>query len=414
MGKAKLFNPHLPLLTIFLIFFSVVGGCALPRKPVPLGQMSAADLVSIKGVRTWGGQHSPVFQKDIVESIRQEREGDFPLNPDGSTSYKALALSGGGANGAFGSGFLYGWTKAGTRPKFKLVTGISTGALIAPFAFIGPEYDEQLKRLYTTIHTKDILNTRSFISWIWNESLADTGPLEKMIARNFDQQILRAIAREHSYGRRFYVGTTNLDAQQFVVWNMGAIASSDHPDALKLFHKILLASASIPAAFPPVYFDVEVAGKQYDEMHVDGGTVTEVFFYGFILDLPAARKEIYGEDAPPVGAEIYIIRNGKLSPTPAQIQRSLLKITRASLATLMRVHAWGDLYRIYAITQRDQIGFNYVGIPDDHVSVSDEAFDPEEMKRLFDLGFEMAKSGDSWHKLPPGLEEITIQNNTDK
>ena len=399
-----------------MFLFAIVGvvGCALPRNPVPLSQMSSADLVDIKGVRAWGGEHSPAFQKDIVESIRQEREGDFPLNPDGSTSYKALALSGGGANGAFGSGFLYGWTKAGTRPKFKLVTGISTGALIAPFAFLGPDYDEQLSRLYTTIQTKDIINTRNFISWIWNESLADTGPLEKMIELNFDQEILKAVAREHSYGRRLYVGTTNLDAQRFVVWNMGAIAGSGHRDALKLFQKVLLASASIPVAFPPVYFDVEVEGKLYDEMHVDGGTITEVFFYGFILDLPAARKEIYGEDAPPIGAEIYIIRNGKLSPTPAQVQRSLLKITRASLATLMRAHAWGDLYRIYAITQRNQIGFNYVGIPDDYISASDEAFDPEEMSRLFDLGFEMASPGHDWHKLPPGLEEITIQNNTDK
>ncbi len=398
-----LYKKTVLVILMYSVFPGIVG-CSLSRNPVPIAQMPNADLVSIKAVRTWGGDFSPQFQLDIVESMRQEREGDFPLKPDGSTSYSALALSGGGANGAFGAGVLYGWTQAGTRPKFKLVTGISTGALIAPFAFLGPEYDEELRQVYTTLETKDILHLRNFISWLWNESLAETGPLEKLIERNVNEKIFEAVAREHSYGRRLYVGTTNLDAQRFVIWNMGAIANSGHRDALKLFHKILLASASIPVAFPPVYFDVEVEGKQYDEMHVDGGTITEVFFYGFMLDLPAARKEVFGDKAPKPGGALYIIRNGKLAPSPVNVTRSLPKISKAALSTLMRAHAWGDLYRIYTITQRDQIDFNYAGIPDDYVSASDEAFDPEEMNRLFEIGLEMGKSGNAWHKVPPGFE----------
>jgi hypothetical protein len=356
-------------------------------------------------VRTWGGQFSPLFQKDLVESIRQEREGDFPLKPDGSTSYSALALSGGGANGAFGAGFLCGWTQAGTRPKFKLVTGISTGALIAPSAFLGSEYDEELKKVYTTITTKNIFDARNMISLLWAESFAETGPLEELIERHVDQAVIDAIATEHAHGRRLYIGTTNLDAQRFVVWNMGAIANSGHPDALELFRKVMLASASIPGAFPPVYFDVEAADKRYDEMHVDGGTTTGVFFHGFTLDLPAARKEAFGDKAPKPGGAIYIIRNGKIAPDPQQIRRHFTKIIKRALSTLTKSQGWGDLYRVYIVTKRDQVDFNYVGIPDDYVPAGKEMFDPKEMNRLFDLGFEMAKPGYKWHKVPPGLNK---------
>ncbi len=404
MGKTQL--SCFRLLAIIAALMPLgIGGCALSRNPVPIAQMPNADLVSIKAVRSWGGEYSPHFQKDLVESIRQEKEGDFPRNPDGSLAYKALAISGGGASGAFGAGFLCGWTDAGTRPEFKLVTGISTGALIAPYAFLGPDYDDQLKKAFTTITTKDIFDVRGIISLLWSESFGDTAPLQKFIEREFDEEILKAIADRHARGYRLYIGTTNIDADRFVVWNMGAIASSGHPDALKLMHKVLLASASIPGAFPPVYFNVEVDGKQYDEMHVDGGTITQVFFYGFILDLPAARREIFGKDAPKPGGSIYVIRNGKIGPTPEPVRRFLLNIIEKSLSTTIRAHGFGDLYRIYAITQRDQIDFNYVGIPDEYVPEGKEMFDPKEMNRLLDLGFEMARSGYKWHMVPPGLGE---------
>jgi hypothetical protein len=173
-----------------------------------------------------------------------------------------------------------------------------------------------------------------------------------------------------------------------------------------LFQKVLLASASIPGAFPPVYFDVEVAGKRYDEMHSDGGTITSVFFYGFMLDLHAARKEIFGEQAPPPGGALHIIRDGKLQAAPQQVERKLTSIIGRALSILTKAQTGGDLYRIYAITQRDKIDFNYVDIPTDYKPISKKSFDTAEMNRLFNLGFEMAKSGDKWHKVPPGLEKI--------
>jgi hypothetical protein len=409
--KTSCFYKNNILIFITYTVFLCVAGCSLPRNPVPIALMSNAELVSVKGIRTYGGEFSPHFQKDVVESIRQERESDFPLQPDGSTSYSTLALSGGGANGAFGAGFLCGWTQAGTRPKFKLVTGISTGALIAPSAFLGSEYDGKLRKSYTTLTTRDVFNVRNVMSLLWEESFADTGPLERLIERHVDQEVLDAIGAEHAHGRRLYIGTTNLDAGRFVVWNMGAIANSGHPDALKLFRKVMLASASIPGAFPPVYFDVEAADKQYDEMHVDGATTTGVFFHGFTLDLPAARKEVHGEKAPKPGGAIYIIRNGQIAPDPEQVRRHFAKIATRALSTLIRAQGWSDLYRVYIITKRDQVDFHYVDIPDDYVPAGKEAFDPKEMNRLFDLGFELAKSGYKWHKVPPGLEIDSQEEN---
>ena len=382
----------------------LIGG-GMRRNPVPVDKMSGADLRAIKGVRAWGGQYSRLFHDDIIASVRQEREGDFPAMDDGAASYSILALSGGGADGAFGAGFIYGWTQTGRRPTFKLVTGISTGALIASFAFLGPEYNEKLKEVFTTVTTKDIFHVRSFVSWLWKESFADTGPLEKLIAKYADEDALEAIARAHNRGRRLYFGTANLDAQQLVVWNMGAIAAGNHPDALRIFRKVLLASASLPSAFPPVYFEVEADGKLYDEMHVDGGIITEVFFSDYMLELPAARKKVFGADTPGPHVAAYLIRNGKLTPSPEPIPRSLPRITRRALLTLSKAHGWDHLHCIYEIMKKNRIDFNYIGIPEDCQISGKQTFDREQMNQLFNLGIDLAKSGRPWQKFPHGLHE---------
>ncbi len=384
-------------------------GCGLSRNPVPIALMPEAEPLEFPGVRSWAKQYSKVFQEDIIESAKQESPEDFPVNPDGSRDYSILALSGGGANGAFGAGFLCGWTQEGTRPKFKLVTGISTGALIAPYAFLGPDYDQQLQEAYTTISTKDIMIKKGLFASLFGESFSETSPMVRMIEKQFDEKIMDAIAQQHCRGHRLYVGTTNLDAGRFVVWNMGAIAASGHHNAIQFFRKILLASASIPGAFPPVYFDVEADGLIYDEMHVDGGVTTEVFLYGFMLDIDAAARQTARKVEVDKRGSVYIIRNGKIDATPKQIQRKLPQIIQRSLSVLTRSHTWGDLYRIYVISQRDRIDFNYACIADDYVPQAKEPFDPEEMKRLFEMGFQKASRGYRWRKLPPGLS-YTFQN----
>ncbi|MHC4616737.1 MAG: patatin-like phospholipase family protein [Planctomycetota bacterium] len=375
---------------------SVVSGHSLPLNPVPVSRMFEADLIGIKGARAWEGRYCQLFKDDIIKSVHQEHDGDFLLKQDGSTFYNILALSGGGAYGAFGAGFLCGWTQAGTRPEFKIVTGISTGAIIAALAFVGAEYDEMLKEIYTAVATSSIFNTSNLISCLWSGSFADAEPLKRLIEKYADETALEIIAKEHINGKRLYLGTTNLDAQRLVVWNMGIIANSGHPDALKLFRKVLLASLSVPCIFPPVYFDVEVDGKFYDEMHVDGGIITDAFLCDFMLEFPTDGKR---KQKP--GSAVYIIRNDKLRPSPKQVSRNLLKITRRTLSTLNRAHSEDHLHHIYTLVRRNHIDFNYIGIPEDCALPDKLTFGRKEMNRLFNLGQELAKSGCKWHKEPP-------------
>ena len=286
------FRQKIMLFLILLVTSVVLSGCGLPRNPVPLARISDGRLAGFPGVRFWDVQYKP----------------DVKIDSSDPSDCSFLALSGGGSKGAFGAGFLNGWTDSGTRPEFKIVTGISTGALIAPLAFLGSEYDDELAQRYTTIRTRDILSVQGLLGFgilpvLFGESYASTEPLQNMIADMITAEVLNAIAGEHEKGRRLYIGTTNLDAQRVMIWDMGVIAGSGNPDALKLFRKVMLASASIPGAFPPVYFDVEIDGKKYDEMHVDGGVITGVFGYGATL---------FAEVQDNQQCSVYVIKNGKL------------------------------------------------------------------------------------------------------
>ena len=391
MGRIRLSGASLLAIVMVSMILGVIG-CGLPRNQVPLDRILDAKVVGMPAIRTWEIGHKP----------------DVKISFDESSDCSFLALSGGGANGAFGAGFLNGWSASGTRPTFRIVTGISTGSLIAPLAFLGPEYDQKLKKYYTTLRTKDLLDVEGLLGFgilplLIGESYASTKPMQKLIAKLIDQEILDEVAAEHAKGRRLYVGTTNLDAQRFMIWDMGAIASSGNRDSLKLFRKVMLASASIPGGFPPVYFDVEVDGKKYDEMHVDGGVVTEVFGYG-----PVLFREQSGKSPKSGVCSIYVIRNGKLASEKQQMPRRVIPIVSRSFGTLMKAHSWGDLYRLYLMAKNDNVDFNYVSIPDNFVPKGKEMFDPVEMKRLFDLGYEMAESGYQWQKDIPGFGKTPV------
>ncbi|KKK84772.1 hypothetical protein LCGC14_2779980, partial [marine sediment metagenome] len=258
--------------------------------------------------------------------------------------------------------------------------------------------DDMLKEIYTTITTANIFNTRKIMSLIWNESFADVGPLKRLIEKYANESSINAVAKEHAKGRRLYLGTTNLDAQRLMIWNMGVIANSGHPDTLELFRKVLLASLSVPCIFPPVYFDVEVDGRFYDEMHVDGGMITDAFISDFMLNFSANGKKKEKTES-----RVYVIRNDKLMPAPEQVSRNLPKITRRALATLNKAHGEDHLHYIYTIARRNHADFNYIGIPEDCALPDKLTFDQKGMNKLFGLGQELAKSGCKWHKKPPTL-----------
>jgi predicted acylesterase/phospholipase RssA len=394
-------------LGVSLALCLAVAACgALPRNAVPAQRTLTASVPGMPDVRAWAGTPSETMQRDLALSFQQESTADFPRRADGSVHYAHLALSGGGASGAFGAGYLNGWSSTGKRPVFKIVTGVSTGALMAPFAFLGSDHDDALREFYTTTRTRDIFVIGSFASQLWQlvagEALADTRPLQALIERHVDEALLHGVAQAHLRGRRLYIGTTDIDVPRFVVWNMGLIATSGRPEALDLFRKVMLASASIPVAFPPVLFEVELepGGPRYDEMHVDGGVGARVFLNGGIFR-GAVVRERGGHGG--VGYEdIFVIHNGQLVPIPEPIGRSLPAIAARVIDASGRAAATGDLLRIHGYAQGAQAGFQWITIPEDVVVGGDEFFDPRAMRALYDLGYGLATSGGGWFTLPPG------------
>jgi len=387
------------LIIIFVLSALLMSGCATSHKRTPLPEAygDTAQIPYIPNARFWGDTLPTGLQEkfsEIKEQIR-EKEPEAKYQP-----IDYLAISGGGANGVFGAGLLVGWTASGNRPDFRIVTGISTGALIAPFAFLGPKYDAKLKKLYTTTSTKDILEKRSLLSILTADSAADTTPLREMLRNEIDVKVLEDIVAEHDKGRRLFIGTTNLDAKRPVIWNIGIIAKSGVPNALELVRDILVASASIPGAFTPIYIEVEADGHRYDEIHVDGGTSSQVFLYPASLDMRWVRRQIGLKGK----SRIYVIRNSRIEPDWKTVKPKIVPILGSTISTLIRTQGIGDLYRIYLGAQRDGMDYNVAFIPSDFEEKPKEEFDPEYMGKLFDLGYQMAKDGYPWEKAPPGYE----------
>lgn len=390
---------------VLLVLALAFAGCgSLPRNGVPGELMSDATIPGMPDVRAPAGLKSPVMERDMANSFAQESASDFPANAQGVVLHPHLALSGGGANGAFGAGFLNGWSSTGKRPIFKVVTGVSTGALMAPFAFLGPSRDDALREFYTTTRSRDIFVLGALLSSVrqllFGEGIADTSPLAALIERYIDETFLREIALAHQSGRRLYIGSVDLDSQRLIIWNMGLIATSGHPDALSLFRRVMLASAAIPVAFSPVFFEVEAAGRRYDEMHVDGGVAAQVFYTGGLFSSRALRQKA-GRGT--TREDIYVIHNGQLTADTATTRRSVPDIARRTFQAAGKSAVIRDLFRIYALALRERSGYHWITIPDGVNLSGDEMFDPVVMQQLYDIGYEIARAEPPWNILPPGI-----------
>lgn len=373
----------------------------LDAVPPALEAQAVIELEGVSGaIRYRVGHNEQEMADEFVHSWERER-ADLAAQGSSDTlpSTAFLAISGGGDKGAFAAGVLNGWTAAGNRPQFKLVTGISTGALIAPFAFLGTQYDSYLKTFYTTTSSDDILQQRSLIKGWNSDALADSEPLRQLIRKHVNRELLDAIAAEYRRGRELWICTTNLDNLQRYVWNMTRIATSPDPAAVELFVSLMLASAAIPGEFPPVLIDVVADGRAFQEMHVDGGAMAQVFVYPIGLDF----QSIYNRFGASRKRSLYVIRNARLDPEWAQIERKTFRIITRSISSLVQAQGTGDLYRIYLESQRDGLDFNLTYIPATFDAPHDgHLFDPEFMRALFDEGFRLAASGQAWQESPPG------------
>jgi predicted acylesterase/phospholipase RssA len=330
---------------------------------------------------------------------------DTNINSDGVPRFAVLALSGGGSNGAFAVGLLSGWSEHGTRPQFKIVTGVSTGALTATYAFLGPEYDTLIEKLYTSITDQDVYRNRNPFSALFGDSLRDTSPLRRMIESWIDSELLARVAEEHRKGRRLYIATTDLDATRLVTWDMGAIAASDRGDRLQRYRDVLLASAAIPVAFPPVYFPTEVEGETYWQMHVDGGASANIFFAGFMFDVQRAIEA--QRLANGVEVDFYLIVNSPLLPEPLDlpVKGNLLSIAAASTWSMSWAAQSAQLIRMYKSIRGFGHAYHLAGIPTEYPDPLDSStFDPESMTQLLQFAKRQAAEGYPWLDAPPDIE----------
>jgi predicted acylesterase/phospholipase RssA len=407
-SKPRAAGPAARLIRLFLIgaLAALTAGCATiaPRNILPEASASQIELEGFHNIRFWGDASAHDIQAIMMadESRAEARPARGIERHQPAANF--LAISGGADGGAFGAGLLVGWSDAGTRPVFDMVTGVSSGALIAPFAFLGRDHDSQLREIFTKYGRKDIF-TYNVSGLLEGSALADDAPLAKLIAKYVDESLLREIATERMKGRILLIGTTNLDTQRPVLWDMGRIAMSSNREAMALFRKILLASATLPGVFPPVRIKVRVGGQNYDELHVDGGVTRQVFIEPSAFSF-ASHDQRSGRLAS--RPQLYVIRNGKIDPEWQPVNENMLSVTQRSINTLIKNQGIGDLYRIYTITKHDRIDFNLASIPSDFTETSDEPFDQRYMISLFDRGYDLGSHNYAWAKTPPGMD-LTVQ-----
>ena len=403
---------RLPISILFATLLAGIGGCSsVPaHHPVPVAQSSQAVVTGFPAdIRFWADESPPFADAIVRERLEQYRaaHADYYQAHGSYPPLNYLAISGGANDGAFGAGFLSGWATGGDRPDFAMVTGVSTGALIAPFVFVGPKYEDKLRRLYTNTSTHGIFESSLFSvlqGLTGGLAVTDNSPLVKMIDDNVTPEVMADIAAEHRKGKRLFIATTNMEAQRGVIWDIGAIANSGNPGALALIRKIILASVSVPGVFAPVFIDVQVGDQHYDEIHADGGVVSQVFIY------PLKLKRSLIDEFRRSGLErrLYVLRNGKIVPQYQVQQLSLFGLTSRSLETFTKYQALGDLYRLYIGAQRDGLDFNLVYIPDSFDAESKQLFDPAYMSRLYDVGYSMGLHADlAWKKKPPGVDYLS-------
>jgi hypothetical protein len=343
------------------------------RTPFAAADEEIATVPGIPDARFWADS-----EQDFAKVLPSER-GPW------------IALSAGGSDGAYGAGLLAGWTASGNRPEFALVTGVSSGALMAPYVFLGPRYDDQLRESYSSITAGDVFEVGGT-----PESLVDTWPLKETIAKRVTPKLLEDIAAEHQKGRRLLVLTTNLDSERFVVWNMGEIAAQGDENALKVFRDVLLASSSVPGMFQPTYITVEANGRRFQEMHADGGVGAQFF-------IAPESLLTNGSDYQLPATQLYILVNGKLTPEFAVNDRTTVAILGRSVSVAIKAAARTGIDRAYVAAKRSGVGFNLAYVDPGFTQQSKGLFDRDYMQALYKRGFEHGKNGKPFFDQPPEL-----------
>jgi hypothetical protein len=369
----------------WVIVCVMLAGCVtLPRTPFTQAEQASASPPGFAQVRY------AADDKSLALMLRQS------LKPDAKGEIDALAISGGGANGAYGAGLLYGWSKSGPRPEFQLVTGVSAGALLAPFAFLGPAWDNELHQAYFGPAIAHLMQPRLLLGLL-TPGLYSKAPLEDLVRSYVTDRFIKAVAAEHAKGRRLLVGTTNLDTEQLVVWDMGAIAAKGGVEAQELFTNVLVASASVPGVYAPSMIKVESVGHAFSEMHVDGQTESAFFA------IPQALFLTKPVTPPPFHAHLFIIINGQVESQFAVTHRSTIPILGRTIDAGSKAAIRSEIVSTAQFCQRTGCELSVSSLP---ATVKDDSsdFDEVHLESLFAAGEAASVSASGWR---PAAKAVT-------
>lgn len=383
-----------PRLAPFLLAAGLAGCVTLPREEPPLAALTgdAHPIGFDRTIRT--GE----FDNDASEATSRDAARLLSAAPDDGR-IDILALSGGGAGGAFGAGAVVGLTQSGARPKFELVTGVSTGALIAPFAFLGPDWDDELTHAYTD-GAGDGLTRAAGLGSLFRVGVLPGRSLRALVERYITQDLVDAVAVEAAKGRMLLAATTNLDSQELVIWDLGRIAMAGGDKARSLFLDVLVASASVPGVFPPVMIKVEGKGERYEEMHIDGGT-SALFFI-------APHAALVGGRAPEemANANVYVLINGQLSAMPIATPVSTTSVALRGFSVLTSHMARIELVLTAALARRHDFKLHYASLPREFPYGGTFDVDRQAMRRVFGYAQFCARAGRLWTSTPEALDRI--------
>jgi predicted acylesterase/phospholipase RssA len=371
---------RLPALATLFGALMLAGCITLPREPFTASDQALAAVPGFGHIRY--AQDDPALTTMLSTMVRPDARGEVDV----------LALSGGGANGAYGAGLLYGWTKTGERPDFQIVTGVSTGALMAPFAFLGPSTDEDLRAAYTGGDAQHILEVRGAYG-LFTPGLYSKAPLERLVRGYVTDAAIRAIAAQYAKGRRLMVATTDLDTEKLVVWDMGAIAAHGGPAARELFVKVLVASASVPGVFPPTMIDVRGGGKAFEEMHVDGQV--QGAFFAVPEDLLLTKRL----PSAPFKVRLYVVVNGQLDNGFAVTPRATIPILARAIETANKASIRAVVTTTYQFCFRRGCSLKVSALPPDAID-NPLDFSAIHLQSLFDAGQAGIRAGTAWRDTP--------------
>lgn len=379
-------------------------GCAGPSKskkedsPPPPHVAAKAPVVDLHSP-PGGYPDSEKGLSDALTELAATRALTPPANP--TKPLNVLALSGGGQYGSYVSGILVGWTAKGDRPEFDVCTGISSGALIAMFAFLGPKYDPCLTRFATSLERKDLFEYKPFRTLVRDKSLASSEPLKGLVDEVVNDEFLADLRAAHCAGRRLFIGTMHVRARRLTVWDVGALATSGRPDAGDLVRKVVLASSSIAGFVKPVEFDVTVNGTHYKEMHSDGGAVAQVFVR-FGPDHPRYRP---GGGTWLQGSNLYLVAGGKLYADPLPEKPGFFTLATSSVSASLYALYRAELAKLHALCTVSGMNFHLTAIPQDMQTAKKSlAFDVEAMKQLYADGYQRGLAGVPWRRTPAGAD----------